>query len=408
MKKKQTILIISIIIVIMIILSMICVKLLMQKTSPLTDGKADENISFDYKIIKEANINNENYLISPLSIGYALKMLNEGAKNGTKIEIENVLDNYTIPSIDNIENRIGIANALFIKDLYKDYINEEFTSKITTDYNAEILYDKFVNPDILNTWVKNKTYNMIPKTVEELSEEFVMGIVNTIAIDAEWKNEFKCNNTNKRDFTKEDGTIVESVMMNTDSVTSYFENKNAKGIVKDFKPYGNTNLEYIAIMPNGNLEDYINNFNNNTLNSLLKTTSKYSNKKVYLSIPRYTYDYNFDKLKDSLKDLGINKVFDQSESNLKNIIDSNEINLYLSQAIHKTHIEFSEKGTKAAAVTAMIIYESSGIETEKPINIEFNKPFMYIIKDKNTDNIWFFGTVYEPELWTKDTITCAK
>ena len=46
------------------------------------------------------------------------------------------------------------------------------------------------------------------------------------------------------------------------------------------------------------------------------------------------------------------------------------------------------------------------MEPKTTIQIEFNKPFIYIIKDKNSDNIWFFGTVYEPLKWEENTNTC--
>lgn len=78
-------------------------------------------------------------------------------------------------------------------------------------------------------------------------------------------------------------------------------------------------------------------------------------------------------------------------------------NLYVSDAIHKSNIEFSEEGTKAAAVTVFAISDKATIGDENtPIEININKPFIFLIKDKNTNEIWFAGTVYEPNLWEND------
>ena len=77
--------------------------------------------------------------------------------------------------------------------------------------------------------------------------------------------------------------------------------------------------------------------------------------------------------------------------------------LFVSDGIHQAKIEFGEKGVKAAAVTVLIMYEKSAIEPQKKtINITFDRPFMYVIRDKKTKDVWFMGTVYEPNLWEKD------
>ena len=94
--------------------------------------------------------------------------------------------------------------------------------------------------------------------------------------------------------------------------------------------------------------------------------------------------------------MGITDAFDENIADFHNIINDNtNYNLYVSEAIHKSVIELNENGTKAAAITYFGMSKNSMMPKEKEvINIKFNKPFLYIIKDKNNDNIWFFGTVY--------------
>ena len=41
-------------------------------------------------------------------------------------------------------------------------------------------------------------------------------------------------------------------------------------------------------------------------------------------------------------------------------------------------------------------------QEEKPEEVKIDKPFMYVIKDKNTGEIWFIGTVYEPLSWENE------
>ena len=78
--------------------------------------------------------------------------------------------------------------------------------------------------------------------------------------------------------------------------------------------------------------------------------------------------------------------------------------LFVGEAIHKANIDFTEKGVKAAAVTVFIMETSSAMvgEEEKPEEVKIDNPFIYLIRDKNTSELWFVGTVYEPNSWDDD------
>jgi serine protease inhibitor len=107
-----------------------------------------------------------------------------------------------------------------------------------------------------------------------------------------------------------------------------------------------------------------------------------------------------DDFKDNLKAIGLVDMFDEKTANFSKMASKE---LYVSDGIHKAKIEFGEKGVKAAAVTVIMMFEKSSIEPQKKtINITFDKPFMYVIRDKDSKEIWFMGTVYEPNLWKND------
>ena len=116
-------------------------------------------------------------------------------------------------------------------------------------------------------------------------------------------------------------------------------------------------------------------------------------------IPMFNYDYQLELIKD-LKTLGITDIFDSGKANLSKMTKDKA---YISDALHKATIEFSNDGIKAAAVTALggkgAIDECFNYLYEVPvetIDLTFDKPFMYIIRDKSTSEVWFMGTVYEP------------
>ena len=398
MKKK----IIIICLTILLVLGGIFIGIKMKnnkKTNQDDEVTIEPSISkgdFDYNLIHLVNKNTKNYLISPYSIGYALSMLKDGAKDETLTQLNELLGNTKYDKFENVEDRIGIANAIFIKNIYKDDISSNYLNTLKNKYDSEIIFNELLNADPINNWVKNKTYNMIDKVIETIDKDFVLGLVNAIAIDVEWKTKFEEENT--YDGTWNNDKKV-SMMHSSNSVT-YIENNKAKGIIKDYKKYGDTELEFIAILPNDNLQEYINNFNKEELDSILSNKKvPDSNLDIKLTIPKFSYDYQYEKLKDDLISIGVVDVFDGTTSNLRNMLtDDSILQLYASDVIHKTHIELSESGTKAAAVTFIPIFKNTAMPQEKEvINIVFDRPFLYIIKDKNSDNIWFFGTVYNPE-----------
>ena len=394
--------------------------------NPTTPIDITNESEFDYKMIKQTHneYRNKNYMISPLSIAYALSLVEKGALENTKDQIDKLLGDYKLGKAVNIKDTIGIANLIFISNKYKSDVSTDYINTLKKQYDSEVMFDDFDTPKPINDWVSKKTFNMINEAVKQIDKDFVLGLANAIAIDVEWNQKFECNYTSSEEFTKEDNTKIEVAMMHSSNDIAYIESKNAKGIVKDYAIYDNltgkivyeendhtTALEYIAILPNTNIDEYMKTFNKDELKYLLnnKKTSS-STLDINLSLPKYTYDFDYERFKKSLIDLGMEDAFNPDKANFKKMLnDDSLLELYINQAIHKSHIELSENGTKAAAVTIFMMYKNTSFEPEpkEVINIEFNRPFIYIIKEKNSDNIWFFGTVYEPMLWkNNDSQNC--
>ena len=65
--------------------------------------------------------------------------------------------------------------------------------------------------------------------------------------------------------------------------------------------------------------------------------------------------------------------------------------LYITQVLHKTHIDLDSGGTRAAAVTAVIVGNGGLMQEFKEVYL--NRPFLYIIVDTATNLPIFVGTV---------------
>lgn len=389
-----------------IILTLIFFRIIYSNLEEPNLDNSSTNSSFDYSLIKETNKNkSSNYLISPYSIKTVLSIIKDGADNSSLKELNDVMGNFRRANIIS-KNVVADANLLLINKEYKDEINKNYVNKIEKNYDAEIKYSN-ITPNNINKWVDNKTNHMIPTLVDSVNPETIMAIINAISMKASWDSEFDCKNTHISEFNTIDGSIINTIMMVSNDA-QYIENDTAKGIIKKYKTYKNddhkkVNLEFVAIMPNDGIDSYIENFNNEEFRNLLSTKDKYKNEDVSLKLPRFKYNYNFNNLMNVLINMGIKSIFNEKTADLSKMTESNSKDLYIGSIKQKSYIEVNEKGTKASAATIATVDENAA---NVPIDIEFDKPFIYIIKQSNSDDILFFGVVYTPTLANNETNFC--
>ena len=355
---------------------------------------------FDYAFLK-LETNKENLIYSPLSIKYALFMLSDGASENTKKEIDDLIGDKLPTKYKNIDKVLSLANSIFIIDTYKEYVLDEYINTLKDKYDAEVIYDKFKNANNVNKWIEEKTFKIIKNMLEDSdvqNETLKMILINALAIDMEWDVEFDDNNTGSSQFIKENKDKIKVAMMHKSSTyNEYYKDDDYTILSLPLKKYEDTELEFIAVMPDKDLHKFItsDDFEKN-LESVLNKIHKPDEEELSISIPRFEFNYNL-KLKEDLMNLGIKDAFSIKNANFSNM---SKEELYVGDAKHKADIKFSEKGIKAAAVTVIMMLEKSAFEEPKEIvELNFNKPFMFIIRDKNTKDVWFTGTVYEPVLW---------
>ena len=440
MNKKKVIIIFLILILLIIGITFAVIKLNKKEEKPIKPEEpstpatpteeTDLGIGYDedlevsltndvnLNIVKLANKDaTASYLVSPYSIETGFSMLREGANNNTLTELNSAIPKRTINTF-NADKRISVSNALFIKEEYQKSVEQTFTDALKSKYKVELLYDKFDTPEVLNNWVKEKTFGMIEKLKEDMPKDFVLGLANAVAIDVNWNTQFKCERTTSEEFTLANNKTKNVEMMHSTLESGeYIKTDNEEGIILKYEKYdknGNvlygdedgTQLEFIAIKPTKtNLKRYINDLTSEKLTKIVDNPTKITEKQeVNLSLPRFKYNYNYENIAKDMQTLGIKDVFDKNKSDLTKIMSRSIEQLYVSEVIHKTHIELNEKGTKAAAVTYIGVNKATAIRDEREqIDIKFNKPFLYMIRDTKTKELLFFGTVYNPNEWKGST-----
>ena len=473
-------------------------------------GNTLEN--FDLYFLKLQN-EKSNKIYSPLSIKYALEMLYEGADGETKSQIEAILGEYENRKYTNSKN-MSFANAIFIRNSFKDSMKQDYIDLLTSKYNAEVILDSFESPDTINKWVKNKTLDLLDNLVDDVSD-LDLALVNALAIDMEWEKviqpvkivdswnvsydhenysawvaslesssykvlefdgdksvksteigasinnydivstlgesnirktvgdayreyindssngELTAYNIDKKyseltedEINKEIELYLDNYIKSIDkgygqysSSTDFllYVDDNVKVFAKNLKKYDGTTLQYVGIMPlKENLDSYVSNLDATKVNGIINNLKDISPKnfkegvitKVTGYIPLFKFNYELD-LKSNLQQLGITDAFDSEKANLSKI--STADNLFISDAKHKANIEFSNEGIKASAATMMGGAGAASIGFNylydvpvEEIDLTFDKPYMFIIRDKDTGEVWFTGTVYEPIEWSQE------
>ncbi|MBE5943415.1 MAG: proteinase inhibitor I4 serpin [Lachnospiraceae bacterium] len=346
----------------------------------------------------------KNVLISPESISCALTMTANGAKDETLLEMEQVLTggmdinqyneylytyNNKLTSSEDVE--FHMANSIWVMDDEERIkMKEEFLSTCGNYYNADVFMAPFDETTVvdINNWVSDNTNDMIQKLLDEIPYEAVIYLINAIAFEGTWEDEYEDNQVQEDGkFTNYAG-VKQNVTMLNSTESLYICDENATGFVKY---YEGRDYAFMAILPNDEdgLADYIDNMTGDDY------VDMYNNREycdVIVKMPEFTYEYDTE-LSEYLKEMGMKLPF-APEANFENMADTETGLLYINRVIHKTFIQVDRKGTKAAAVTSVEMKDAcASVDMEMPKEVILDRPFVYAIIDVETGLPVFMGAV---------------
>lgn len=373
------------------------------------DGKLmqQEYINYCFELLSqtiEDTDTEDNVMISPASIMMALDMVAAGAKGDTLRQLTDLFAEgqealeqqaFAAALMDRINGARNVdfscANAVWSNEaILGNKVNADYVEYIQETFLADYKVQKFSKktPDEINDWVKDHTDHMIKKVVEKLDPDVAMVLVNAIAFEAKWAEPYKDHQIEKGDFTASDGTVQNATFLN-EKMGIYFENDKAEGFLKSY--YGD--YAFIVMLPKDetiSANEFIKDFSGSDFLTFLRgRTSEYD---VYTKLPEFKYDFDYS-VNDTIANLGAGDVLDPEKADLSGIAGKPG-DLYVSQVIHKTHIELDRNGTKAAAATSVMVAAGAAMPQEKEIREVFcDRPFAYAIIDTETAMPIFIGTV---------------
>ena len=354
------------------------------------------NNDFAFNLFRKVDTD-ESHILSPLSITYALGMLNNGATGKTQQEINTTLgfgdagaDAINAfckklleesPSLDK-GTKVLIGNTI--------YTNKGYTLKPKFVKTAKEFYD--ATPEcrdfydgktlgVINQWASDHTNQMIQKVLDEktFNPDAVSYLLNAIYFKGTWMDKFNKDRTKEALFNGKDKVM----MMQQEHKFQYADNDLYQSVRL---PYGNGAYCMTVLLPHEDksIEDVLNSLNSESWANNGYQMEEYI---VDLKLPRFetTTDMELNKI---MKELGVARAFTR-EAEFDEFCNTHT-QIGLMKQVAK--VKLDEEGTEAAAVTVIETMKSSAVP-RKPERVEFhaNRTFLYVITEESTGAIFFIG-----------------
>lgn len=371
---------------------------------------------FAHKLYNELPTD-ENVFFSPYSICCALSLLDVGAGEETKAEIESMLG---ITDLDEWnkqmklylekewteETKVTTGNSLWISPGMNrsEDIEKAFLQPATFYYHSEMFEADFANEGEkvvkdINKWVDKKTGGMIPKYKDSVDPQTAMLILNAVYFEGKWSMPFSANATSETEVfhsapPKDKEIISEkkyiSMMHKSDVNLRYIQTEKMKGIEL---PYENSSLVMDILLPlDDSSTEGISLYKALSIeekNTLWKSFDGAEYENIHsLAMPKFTMDLKIEALDAILQKMGMVSAYKKDAN-----FDAIGNDLFVSSVAHQAKIEVDEEGTKAAAVTEITMKEMAMMIPDVQINFIMDRPFVYVIRDIETGMILFMGQV---------------
>ena len=369
-----------------------------------------------------------NAFFSSLSIGAALMALLQGARGGTAAEIARVLgisetdqptlaataaelrlslesrsvreeiwdeETRTFSSAGREAFRLSLATALFVQEAYP--IHTDYLEALSDAYRADLCSVDFSDGDAaaarINAWVDERTEGRIRQLVkaEVLSEGTRLVLANAVYFKARWTSQFSEARTKPQPFHLLSGDQVPVPMMHRELYSTHWLDDAASGEALRL-PYVQ-GLSMLVVLPAaGRFTEVERRLSADLLSDIGQRAEE---RLIALAMPRFELRSELE-LGEGLQALGMTTAFDERVADFSGITPTQE-GLVLSEALHNAWIRVDERGTEAAAATALVaLAGGADFEPPKPTPFVVDRPFFFFIQDEGSGAVLFMGRVMDP------------
>lgn len=354
-----------------------------------------------------------NLVIAPASLTTALAMTWGGAKGETAAEMKRVMHLDGSPAdVMDTSGKLSasltdptrpvvfkIANRLFGEKTYD--FESQYVSATERAYGAPMERLDFKKASEaaranINGWVEKQTESRIKNLIPDrgVDDQTRLVLVNALYFLGDWATPFEKDNTVPMPFKL---SAKESKDVPTMNRTDAFKVAQKDGVTALQLPYKGGQLSMLILLPDAadGLEAMEKGLSNAKLDALV---SELKGERVYVALPKFKIEPAASlELKASLIELGMKTAFNNRRADFTGIANppNPDDRLVISKVFHKGFIRVDEKGTEAAAATAVSMARA-GAAPSKPREFKADHPFAFVIRDEASGLILFMGSVKNP------------
>lgn len=391
--------------------------------------RAVNNLALD--LLAHAAKPEENTAISPYSIQLALVMTYAGAEGDTRQQMARVLhyppdDSDVVGDFARLQNELNemvqrtakiaaeskkaggpsepitltIANRLFgqrgydFRPAYLERLQKTLDSPLEA---LDFIGDSAGATTHINRWIAKETRERIRDLIppNALNKDTRLVLANAVYLKAPWKQEFKEKETRPAPFHFPDGSSADVSTMRRQDAFGYAKHD---GFVAVALPYTGGDLQFLVLLPDTAVG--LPKLESELTPDLLAECARLKPEEILLYLPKWRLEPPLFTLRKTFEALGMESAFDvpQGSANFNGIAPRRPNDyLYISNVFHKTFVEIDEKGTEAAAATAVVMMRATAhLEEPKPLEVRVDRPFLFAIQHRPSGACLFIGRVTDP------------
>ena len=376
---------------------------------------AHGNNLFAWSLYDQLDAEPGNLFISPASVSGAFALLYPGADGATAESMgalfgfgavegdifaaaQRTLDQEVVA--DTERAKLTIANAVWLRE--SSALQEAYRHTVQDQMKAKVELVNFADPvaaaGLINSWVEDHTNKKIkdlipPNAIHPQATELIL--TNAVWFKADWASPFQKEATQDGTFYAPDGEMTAKLMRQTLKHARYLSRDGYAALDLD---YAGDEYALTVILPDAQdgLGDVAGAMTPEGFTSLLADMDAAAEKRVHLVLPKVKIEADYE-LNQPLIALGLGDAFTSNADFSKLIEGAGPGEIMISKVLHKTFLEIDEKGTEAAAATAIMMERAMIMQPEEdPVEFRADHPFLLALRHKPTGMVMFMGRVEAP------------
>lgn len=381
--------------------------------TPASKAVVDGVNAFSLDLYKAIAAEGGNQFLSPASVSLAMGLAYGGARGATATEIREILHYPSAPdaflaeagpvlkSLDILgEGReLKVANALWADRTLQ--LQPDYLSAVSAHMAAGLKPVDFAKKSAaarkeINDWVEDRTNDRIKDLLQpgDVDSGTKSVLVNTVYWKGDWEKVFEKEATRPEKYTALGGAVTDVPMM---VQQDWFQVAQRGGVRAIQIPYSGRELSMVILLPDdpNGLPALEAKLTRQELARWMRDLDGTSSRETILWLPKIHMEARA-KLATTMKGLGVRTAFSDA-ADFSGITGSPD--LKIDEVIHQTFLDVDEKGTEAAAATAVTMVATSampGPPPPPPFEFRADKPFLFMLRDMRTGLVLFIGRHVEP------------